>query len=95
MVLLVMVGSGVVVFYGKASSLIVGLLIGTSAMLTQLLFVVMIVFFVFAESAESTGPGKSPSFPCLSVCLSLSFSVTLSLSVSLCLSLISFRPTEL
>jgi hypothetical protein len=57
MVLLVMTASGVVVFYGKASSHIVGLLIGISAMLTQLLFVIMIVFFVFAEKAASTGPG--------------------------------------
>jgi hypothetical protein len=62
MVLLVMIASGVVVFYGKTSAHIIGLLIGVCAMLTQLLFVIMIVFFVYSEHANTSGHGSSPFF---------------------------------
>lgn len=58
MVLILMVSSGIVIFYGKAPPHIVGLIIGISGMLTQLLFVVMIVFFVYAEHAQSSGHGS-------------------------------------
>jgi hypothetical protein len=39
---------------GKASALVVGIVIGSSAMLTQLFFVLMIVFFVFGKSAHNS-----------------------------------------
>lgn len=40
-----------IIVRGKASSFFVGMVIGASAMLTQLFFVLMFVFFVFGESA--------------------------------------------
>eukprot|EP00602_Paraphysomonas_sp_CaronLab_P002912 CAMPEP_0185029912 /NCGR_PEP_ID=MMETSP1103-20130426/16557_1 /TAXON_ID=36769 /ORGANISM="Paraphysomonas bandaiensis, Strain Caron Lab Isolate" /LENGTH=144 /DNA_ID=CAMNT_0027564839 /DNA_START=198 /DNA_END=632 /DNA_ORIENTATION=+ len=50
-----MCGSAKVVFHGNATPHTVGLLIGASAMLAQLFFVLMIVFFVFSEHASSKG----------------------------------------
>lgn len=55
-----MVSSGITVFYGKASSHIVGLLIGISGMLAQLFFVLCVIFFVYADHAISTGHGIIP-----------------------------------
>lgn len=62
MVLIVMIASGVIIFYGKTSSHLIGLLIGISAMLTQLLFVIMIVFFIYSEHASNSSHGKTLLF---------------------------------
>eukprot|EP00602_Paraphysomonas_sp_CaronLab_P010442 CAMPEP_0185024468 /NCGR_PEP_ID=MMETSP1103-20130426/7559_1 /TAXON_ID=36769 /ORGANISM="Paraphysomonas bandaiensis, Strain Caron Lab Isolate" /LENGTH=221 /DNA_ID=CAMNT_0027557447 /DNA_START=83 /DNA_END=748 /DNA_ORIENTATION=- len=55
LLIIVMCGSAKVVFYGNASPHTVGMLIGSSAMLAQLFFVLMIVFFVFSEHASTHG----------------------------------------
>lgn len=45
---------GKVVFGGRSSELLVGFLIGCAGMLSQLCFVLMVIFFVFGQNAPST-----------------------------------------
>jgi hypothetical protein len=52
---------GKIVFGGRSSELLVGFLIGTAAMLSQLCFVLMVIFFVFGSSAKTTGLRTAPS----------------------------------
>lgn len=53
----VVVFSAFVVFKGGSSAHHIGLLIGTTGMLSQLFFMLMIVFFVYGEHASSQGHG--------------------------------------
>lgn len=59
MLLILMVASGIIIFYGKASSHLIGLLIGISGMLAQLFFVLCVVFLVYGDHAISTGHGNN------------------------------------
>jgi hypothetical protein len=47
-----------IVFGGVSSELGVGFMIGVAAMMTQLFFVLMCVFFVLATEAQTAGYGK-------------------------------------
>lgn len=44
-----------IVFGGKASELLVGFLIGVAAMLAELFFVLMVIFFVIGTNAANSG----------------------------------------
>jgi hypothetical protein len=50
-----------IVFGGRSSELLVGFMIGTAAMLTELFFVLMVVFFVLGENATTAGYSTAPS----------------------------------
>lgn len=47
-----------VVFYGRASAVVVGCVIGASAMMCQLFFVLMVVFFVLGKEATDMNFGE-------------------------------------
>ena len=47
-----------IVFGGVSSELGVGFMIGVAAMMTQLFFVLMCVFFVLSTEAKKAGYGK-------------------------------------
>ena len=49
---------GQVVFAGKSSELLVGFLIGVSAMMTELFFVLMVFFFTLGEQAATIQASK-------------------------------------
>jgi hypothetical protein len=53
----VVVTSAFVVFRAQSTAHHVGLLIGSTGMLSQLFFVLMILFFVYSEHASSSGAG--------------------------------------
>jgi hypothetical protein len=48
-----------IVFNGKCSELLVGFMIGVAAMLTELFFVLMVIFFVLGTNGDSNGYRKS------------------------------------
>jgi hypothetical protein len=50
-----------IVFGGKASELLVGFLIGVAAMLAELFFVLMVIFFVIGENAVNNGQKAGPA----------------------------------
>jgi uncharacterized membrane protein len=50
-----------VVFGGRSSELLVGFLIGCAAMLSQLCFVLMVIFFVFGANAQTSHIATAPS----------------------------------
>ncbi len=58
MVLILLISSGIAIIYGKASSYLIGLLLGGSGMLCQLFLILVIVFFVYSDHATSRGHGK-------------------------------------
>jgi hypothetical protein len=62
MVLILLVGSGIAVIYGKATPYLVGLLLGVSGMLCQLFFVLVVVFLVYSDHATSRGHGQFDHF---------------------------------
>ena len=47
-----------IVFYGRATALQVGFLIGVSAMLCQLFFVLMVIFLVLSTEATTSNYGE-------------------------------------
>jgi hypothetical protein len=47
-----------IVFGGRSSELLVGFMIGTAAMLTELFFVLMVIFFVLGQNATNAGYSK-------------------------------------
>ena len=51
------IASAFVVFKGESSAHHVGLLIGSTGMMSQLFFILMIVFFVYSEHASKNGNG--------------------------------------
>jgi uncharacterized membrane protein len=52
---------GTIVFGGKASELLIGFQIGVAAMLTELFFVLMVIFFILGEKAKLNGKKEAPS----------------------------------
>jgi hypothetical protein len=56
--ILFMIHGAQIVFGSVSSELGVGFMIGVAAMMTQLFFVLMCVFFVLATEAKSAGYGK-------------------------------------
>lgn len=52
---------GKIVFGGKSSELLVGFLIGVAAMLAQLCFVLMVIFFIFGSDAKTSSLATAPS----------------------------------
>ncbi|RYG63325.1 hypothetical protein EON64_16150 [archaeon] len=50
-----------IVFGGRSSELLVGFMIGTAAMLTELFFVLMVIFFVMGENASTNNYKTAPS----------------------------------
>lgn len=50
-----------VVFGGKSSALMVGFMMGVAAMLTELFFVLMVVFFVLGTNADTNGYSTADS----------------------------------
>ena len=57
MMVIVVVSSALVIFKGESSAHHVGLLIGSTGMLTQLFFILMIVFFVYSEHVNDNQNG--------------------------------------
>lgn len=47
-----------IVFGGRSTELLVGFMIGTAAMLTELFFVLMVIFFVLGQTATDKGYSK-------------------------------------
>lgn len=58
LLVIVVVASAFVVFRRQSTSYHVGLLIGYTGMLSQLFFVLMILFFVYSEHASANGHGN-------------------------------------
>ena len=58
LVLIFLVQAGQLVFRNQASKVQVGFLIGSGAMLSELMFVLMCVFFVLGTEADKNGYGK-------------------------------------
>eukprot|EP00599_Poterioochromonas_sp_BG-1_P007322 CAMPEP_0173150652 /NCGR_PEP_ID=MMETSP1105-20130129/11094_1 /TAXON_ID=2985 /ORGANISM="Ochromonas sp., Strain BG-1" /LENGTH=197 /DNA_ID=CAMNT_0014065841 /DNA_START=57 /DNA_END=650 /DNA_ORIENTATION=- len=52
---------GKIVLGGRSSELLVGFLIGVAAMLSQLCFVLMVIFFIFGTNAKSSNLDTAPS----------------------------------
>lgn len=50
-----------IVFGGRSSELLIGFLIGVAAMLSQLCFVLMVIFFVFGVNAKTSNIATAPS----------------------------------
>jgi len=50
-----------IVFGGRSSALLVGFLLGAAAMLTELFFVLMVMFFVLGQNANTNGYATAPS----------------------------------
>lgn len=47
-----------IVFGGKSSALMVGFMMGVAAMLTELFFVLMVIFFVLGQNADTNNFSK-------------------------------------
>lgn len=60
--ILFMIHGAQIVFGSVSSELGVGFMIGVAAMMTQLFFVLMCVFFVLATEAKTAGYGKEEMF---------------------------------
>jgi F0F1-type ATP synthase assembly protein I len=68
LVIILLIQGAQVVFGGQSSEVAVGFMIGTAAMLTELFFVLMCIFFVIGQEAQNNGIGtfytkKSYNFP--------------------------------
>lgn len=50
-----------IVFGGRSSELLVGFMIGTSAMLCELFFVLMVIFFILGQNAKDKGYHTAPN----------------------------------
>lgn len=52
---------GTIVFGAKASELLIGFQIGVAAMLTELFFVLMVIFFILGHNAALNSRKEAPS----------------------------------